>query len=107
METTSYFHFAVSASVWTTIWLGVILGPDLNFSVCGLSDLRSLMLEPPTSMTRTIGPLAAVFFFLLPGTDSARVAPTPTEAPRRPRAFRFLRAALNAYLVPARLNVFA
>src|SRR3954462_51526 len=84
METTSYFHFAVSASASPTILPGVISGPDLNFRVCGLSDLRSLMFEPPTSMTRTTGP--SVFFFFLPGTDQRA---SPRIPPKR-RAARVL-----------------
>jgi hypothetical protein len=79
----------------TTIRLGVIFDPDSNFTVCGLSDFRSLIFEPPTSMTSTIGFRAFGADFrplifalpLFPATSSACVASHSAKTPRRPRRF--------------------
>ena len=64
------------------------------------------MFELPTSLTRTKGRSAALFPSFPPGANSAGVAPRTAEPPGRSRRFRFLGAALDADLVPTRLNIF-
>src|ERR1035438_363278 len=52
MEIASYCQPPVSASTPATIWLGVILGPDVNLMRVRRPVAVTLTCVPPTSMTR-------------------------------------------------------